>query len=301
MTAPAITPELLARYDRPGPRYTSYPTVPEWSADFGAEQYQAALAEAAAVPDAPLSLYVHSPFCPHRCAYCGCTTITAPGESLAAQYLEDVTQEIDRVAALLGARKSVSQCHWGGGTPTYLNEDQMRRLFYTLAGHFSFDADAEIAIETNPNAVTRKQLDLLRGLGFNRISFGVGPRPGRATGGRPNQTVEKTEEIPGIAAVWDSAASTWIYLRVALQQMEPTDHKNIAACGPTASPFTVTRTCRRASPTNRHWTHCSAGTVENMPCCRRPQPSDRVGYRPITRPFRFRKMNWPAPRQAHPA
>ncbi len=236
MTAPAITPELLARYDRPGPRYTSYPTVPEWSADFGAEQYQAALAEAAAVPDAPLSLYVHIPFCPHRCAYCGCTTITAPGESLAAQYLEDVTQEIDRVAALLGARKSVSQCHWGGGTPTYLNEDQMRRLFYTLAGHFSFDADAEIAIETNPNAVTRKQLDLLRGLGFNRISFGVqdlDPDVQRAVG--RNQTVEKTEEMLRYCrSLGFSGINMDLIYGLPLQQMEPWMQtiENIAAMRP---------------------------------------------------------------------
>ncbi|HOH28744.1 MAG TPA: oxygen-independent coproporphyrinogen III oxidase [Candidatus Hydrogenedentes bacterium] len=196
MTASAITPELLARYDRPGPRYTSYPTVPEWSADFGGEQYRGALTEAAASPDIPLSLYVHIPFCPHRCAYCGCTTITAPSENLVSRYLADVTLEVEHAASLLGKRNTVSQCHWGGGTPTSLNADQMGRLFGALTDRFTFDADAEVAIETNPNSVTRAQLDLLREFGFNRISFGVqdlNPEVQRAIG--RNQTAERTEEM----------------------------------------------------------------------------------------------------------
>ncbi len=196
MTAPVITSELLARYDRPGPRYTSYPTVPVWSVDFSDQDYRAALAEAAGNTLAPLSLYVHIPFCPRRCAYCGCTTITAPRDDLVDRYLADVLQEIERVAALLAPRKTVSQCHWGGGTPTYLTESQMRRLFDALADGFTFDADAEIAIETNPNAVTPAQLDLLRGLGFNRISFGVQdltPEVQKAVG--RDQTAEQTEEI----------------------------------------------------------------------------------------------------------
>lgn len=223
MTAPAITPELLARYDRPGPRYTSYPTVPMWSTDFGAERYCAALTEAAGSTKAPLSLYVHLPFCPRRCAYCGCTTITAPADDLVARYLDDVTLEIDRVAALLGSRKSVSQCHWGGGTPTYLNENQMRQLFDTLAGRFSFDANTEIAIETNPGAVTRSQLDLLRGLGFNRISFGVqdlNPEVQRAVG--RGQTAEQTEAILRYCRhLGFSGINMDLIYGLPLQQMEP--------------------------------------------------------------------------------
>lgn len=193
MTAPEITPALLAKYDRPGPRYTSYPTVPEWTTDFGDAEYRTALAEAAKAVDSPLSLYVHVPFCTRRCAYCGCTTVTGHAAETVTRYLEDLAREIDRTAALLGERKTVTQCHWGGGTPTHLDEEQMRRLFTALAERFAFDADAEIAVETNPGAVTRAQLDTLRGLGFNRISFGVqdlDPEVQRAVG--RGQTPEQT-------------------------------------------------------------------------------------------------------------
>jgi len=173
MTTPEITPALLAKYDRPGPRYTSYPTVPEWTTDFGTADYRVALAEAANNVESPLSLYFHIPFCPRRCAYCGCTTITGAGEDAVARYLEDVFREMDLAAALLDRRKRVTQCHWGGGTPTSLDEEQMQTLFAGITDRFAFDDDAEIAIETNPGSITHAQVDTLRNLGFNRISFGV--------------------------------------------------------------------------------------------------------------------------------
>ncbi len=223
MTVPAITPELLARYDRPGPRYTSYPTVPEWSSDFDAEQYRAALVGAAGAPDAPLSLYVHIPFCPRRCAYCGCTSITAPADDAVARYLDDVALEIDRAAALLGKRNTVSQCHWGGGTPTYLDEARIRCLFNALARRFAFESDAEIAIETNPCAVTKAQLDVLRGLGFNRISFGVqdlNPEVQRVVG--RDQTAEQTEEVIRYCrSLGFSGINVDLIYGLPLQSMEP--------------------------------------------------------------------------------
>ena len=108
-----ITPELLARYDRPGPRYTSYPTAPHFSPNFGAAAYEAALARAAARPDAPLSLYVHVPFCEARCTYCGCNIVVAPHRGPEERYLEAVERELEIVASHLGRRRTLSQLPLG--------------------------------------------------------------------------------------------------------------------------------------------------------------------------------------------
>ncbi len=172
MTDTQITAALLMKYDRPGPRYTSYPTVPEWRDEFDAAAREDALSAAAQHASVPLSAYAHIPFCKSRCAYCGCNVfLNAAG--LVERYLSCLQQEIAQAAALLGVRRTVTQCHWGGGTPTFLDESQMERLFHALTAAFSFSPDAEIAIETNPASVSEKQLRCLRRLGFNRISFGV--------------------------------------------------------------------------------------------------------------------------------
>lgn len=223
MTVPEITPALLAKYDRPGPRYTSYPTVPEWTDGFDGGQYRDALVEAAKAVDTPLSLYVHIPFCAQRCAYCGCNTVTAPTDATMVRYLEDVETEINRVAALLGKRKTVSQCHWGGGTPTYLDEVRIRRLFHALTDRFVFNEDAEIAVETNPNATTPGQLEALRGLGFNRISFGVqdlNPEVQRAVG--RGQTGERTAAmLVRCRALGFTGINMDLIYGLPLQKMEP--------------------------------------------------------------------------------
>lgn len=166
-----ITAELLAKYDRPGPRYTSYPTVPEWREDFDSEAHKTALQEAKH-SDAHVSLYTHIPFCKSRCAYCGCNVTVSDGETV-EHYLDCLRKEISLVAQILGTGRQVTQCHWGGGTPTCLNETQMQQLFSHLASTFNFSRNAEIAIETNPSSVTESQLRCLAGMGFNRISFGV--------------------------------------------------------------------------------------------------------------------------------
>ena len=173
MNSVSVTAELLAKYDRPGPRYTSYPTVPTWREDFGPTQYRQALESGARRPRAPLSLYAHIPFCVQRCAYCGCNTITDAEAGLVDQYLAAMKREITMVAHTLDPRKTVTQMHWGGGTPTFLNEEQIQDLFTTFQEKFQIRQDAEIAIETNPHTVSEAQLRCLRQLGFNRISFGV--------------------------------------------------------------------------------------------------------------------------------
>jgi len=166
------SPELIEKYDRPGPRYTSYPTAPEWSDGFKAERYVDHLARADA--DAgPLSLYVHLPFCREMCRFCGCNVVATHDRSRADSYLDQLEKEVALVAAKLPRRRSVSQLHWGGGTPTFLDSKQLTRCHAILARHFEFTPDAEKAIEIDPAITTKAQIETLAKLGFNRISMGV--------------------------------------------------------------------------------------------------------------------------------
>jgi oxygen-independent coproporphyrinogen-3 oxidase len=164
---------LIRRYDRPGPRYTSYPTAVEFHEGFNASAYGERLTSAAAVVNEPLSLYVHLPFCEERCAYCGCAVIATRKRDVAETYLEYLAREIAMLASRLGGRRTVVQYHWGGGTPTYLTLEQLARLDATVRRHFDIGSDAECAIEVDPRVTTREQITLLRQLGFNRLSFGV--------------------------------------------------------------------------------------------------------------------------------
>ncbi len=164
---------LVAKYDRPGPRYTSYPTAPEWRDDFGPADYAGALAAAAAAEQAPLALYVHIPFCEERCTFCGCNVVVTRKRETADAYLDRLEREIDLVAAALGRRRLVTQLHWGGGTPNYLDEPRLRRLMAMLRARFALDPAAEIALEIDPVVASPQQVRLLRELGFNRISLGV--------------------------------------------------------------------------------------------------------------------------------
>lgn len=169
---PRITVDLLRKYDRPGPRYTSYPTAVEFHESFGSEAYALRLAEAGKV-DAPLSLYTHLPFCEHRCTFCGCHVVITKDREIVEKYLGYLHREIDRLAEHLPARRRVTQYHWGGGTPTHLDLAQIEALHRKLTSHFALDPDGEIAIEADPRHTTREQIDLLRDLGFNRVSMGV--------------------------------------------------------------------------------------------------------------------------------
>jgi len=168
-----VTADLLAKYDRPGPRYTSYPTAIEFHESFTPERYLEKLDEAARSSKEPLSLYVHLPFCRERCTFCGCNVIITQKPGVADAYLDDLEREVALVANRLGERTRVVQYHWGGGTPTYLNVDQMRRVWRAFADRFTFEPGAEIAIEVDPRVTTHRQAELLRELGFNRISMGV--------------------------------------------------------------------------------------------------------------------------------
>ncbi len=164
--------ELLHKYVKAGPRYTSYPTAPYFNESFGPVQWEEEL-RASQDKGRDISLYAHIPFCDTLCYYCGCNMIATKDYSKAESYLEVLFKEIDRVAALTSPARKVRQLHWGGGTPTYLRPDDMRRLYAYLAGKFTMAADAEIGCEMDPRELTRDHIKALRESGFNRLSLGV--------------------------------------------------------------------------------------------------------------------------------
>jgi oxygen-independent coproporphyrinogen III oxidase len=173
MPFPILSDDLIRRLDQPGPRYTSYPTVPEWSEAFGPDDHGAALERAARTPDRPLSLYVHIPFCREMCWYCGCNVIVTRDPAKRDQYLDVLAREVALVADRLGERRRVARLHLGGGTPTSLDETQLARLSAILADRFDLLPGAEVAIEIDPAVTSVDQLALLRALGWNRLSMGV--------------------------------------------------------------------------------------------------------------------------------
>ena len=196
MSEVIISPELLARYNKPGPRYTSYPTVPAWTETFGKADYKEALGDVAARPEDALSVYVHLPFCAKHCDYCGCNATVTRRSEVVDAYLDRVEREMAMVAPLLGERRNVVQMHWGGGTPNFLNEAQMTRLVGLLSQHFAIDPAGEISLEIDPRIGTVEQMAQIRALGFNRISMGVqdiNPKVQEAIG--RIQPFEQTEKL----------------------------------------------------------------------------------------------------------
>jgi len=172
----AITSELLTRFDVPGPRYTSYPTADRFVEAFTESDYLQALDQrsgSAAARSQPLSLYVHIPFCESLCYYCACNKIITKHKDRAETYLRYLTREVDLHMAHLGQGHSVSQLHLGGGTPTFLSDDELRELMHMLKRNFSFVPGGEYSVEVDPRTVDEKRLAVLAELGFNRLSFGV--------------------------------------------------------------------------------------------------------------------------------
>ncbi|WP_189355317.1 oxygen-independent coproporphyrinogen III oxidase [Undibacterium squillarum] len=169
-----IPEQLIRRFDKLGPRYTSYPTADRFHADFKAEDYIAYLQERASQTEKkPLSLYIHIPFCASLCYYCACNKVITKDHGRSAKYLDYLEKELNLVLAHLGARETLSQLHLGGGTPTFLSHDEIRRLMNLLRTHFDFAPDAEISIEIDPRTVDESTLALLQEVGFNRTSLGV--------------------------------------------------------------------------------------------------------------------------------
>lgn len=167
-----ISPETLMQYDQPGPRYTSYPTAPEWDDNFNAEDYRQVLSRADEKLS-PVSLYFHLPFCESLCLYCGCNVVINKNHEVVVPYLESLKREIDFISQEISPKRKVEQLHWGGGTPTYLSPPQIEKLYAHITRHFAFSPDAEIGIEVDPRVTTDEHLRTLRRVGFNRLSLGI--------------------------------------------------------------------------------------------------------------------------------
>ncbi len=168
-----IPAEFVEKYNQPGPRYTSYPTVPAWTEPFGEREYRLALEELADRTGDELALYLHLPFCAKHCHYCGCNALITRDKDAVDRYLDLVEKEIALVTGIIGTGRKVVQLHWGGGTPNYLKNPQLKRALELFRDAFDVAADAEISLEIDPRIASPEQVAYLRELGFNRISLGV--------------------------------------------------------------------------------------------------------------------------------
>ncbi len=167
---------LVEKYDRPGPRYTSYPTAPQFHQAFAVDDYRsAAVASNQAAQPKPLSVYIHIPFCQSLCYYCACNKIITQKTHRAVEYLDYLKREIAMQAALFDDTRKLTQLHLGGGTPTYLTSEQLADLMDALHQAFDMDDsdDHEFSIEVDPRTISPERIHQLRELGFNRLSFGV--------------------------------------------------------------------------------------------------------------------------------
>lgn len=167
-----IDPALVCRFDRSGPRYTSYPTALEFHAGVGEATYREHLAKFAGRGE-PLSLYVHIPFCEKLCTFCACHFIPTPRREVVRPYLDALGKELELLAGELPDRPPLAQMQWGGGTPTYLAPAELEELFQAVMRRFTFAPGVELAIEVDPRFTTRAHLATLARLGFNRLSLGV--------------------------------------------------------------------------------------------------------------------------------
>ncbi|MGU3626292.1 oxygen-independent coproporphyrinogen III oxidase [Comamonas sp. C24C] len=172
----AVTPELLSRFDIPGPRYTSFPTADRFVEAFGADDYILALKQRKTHSSSralPLSVYVHVPFCESLCYYCACNKIVTKHHEKAAEYLDYLGRELAMHTEHCGKGQLVSQLHLGGGTPTFFSDAELQQLMLLMREHFKLDPAGEYSIEVDPRTVSNERLKTLKDMGFNRLSFGV--------------------------------------------------------------------------------------------------------------------------------
>ena len=195
----AFSADLLRRYDRPGPRYTSYPTAPQFHAGFGERELREVATASNGDPiPRRLSLYVHVPFCESPCFYCGCNRIITRDKARGEAYLARLYREIALTAGLFDRDREVIQLHFGGGTPNFLSPAQLRDVVDTLRSHFRFSdaADRDISIELDPRFVDADDIAALGRIGFNRASFGVQDfDPAVQEAVNRIQSVEKTRAV----------------------------------------------------------------------------------------------------------
>ena len=199
MAMTSLTADLLRRYDRQGPRYTSYPAAPHFSAEFDERALREAARESNGDPiPRPLSLYVHVPFCTSPCFYCGCNRIITRDKSRAGPYLASLYREIDLAAGMFDRDREVVQLHFGGGTPNFLSSDELREVVQTLRRHFRFldSEDRDVSIELDPRNIDAAGVRDLATIGFNRASLGVQDfDPAVQAAVNRIQSVEQTLEV----------------------------------------------------------------------------------------------------------
>jgi oxygen-independent coproporphyrinogen-3 oxidase len=172
MPALTVNLDLVRKYAKPGPRYTSYPTAPQFTDNFDRDRLAREI-DSHNRSDRPLSLYLHIPFCETLCWFCGCTQITTHDHGRSGPYLERLIREIELAAAPLNPARRVVQMHFGGGTPNFLSPDEIRRLGTVLRSRFNFAPDAEIGVEFDPRRLTRDHVAAFREMGGNRASLGI--------------------------------------------------------------------------------------------------------------------------------
>lgn len=167
-----LNKELLKKYSVSIPRYTSYPTAPEWKEDFTSEDYLSVTKEANKAKS-PISLYFHLPFCESRCYFCACNVVISKKKDIVHPYLVRLKKEICEVAKLINNERKVEQIHLGGGTPTFFTPDELSNLYKTIEDSFNISDSCEIGVEVDPRVTTYEHLEVLSSLGFNRLSMGI--------------------------------------------------------------------------------------------------------------------------------
>lgn len=182
-TAPSVQSARPTQHANPGfgptrhaslaPRYTSYPTADQFDAEFSARRYQRHIRRLRGGAYGPLSVYVHVPFCQSLCYYCACNKVIAPTRDRVEPYLQALLREIDLTAQCCGDAQPVVQMHWGGGTPTFLTDDEIDRVLKHLQGRFAYARHCELSIEVDPRTVDAGRVAALAQLGFNRLSLGI--------------------------------------------------------------------------------------------------------------------------------
>jgi oxygen-independent coproporphyrinogen III oxidase len=166
--------DLIKKYDKPGPRYTSYPTAPHFSEAFSHKDFLNEIIRTNRESDmSDLSLYFHIPFCDTLCYFCGCNMIVTHNRDRIRRYLNYLKKEIDQVSSLVSSERKAVQLHWGGGTPTHLNPEEISDLISYINHRFELKPDAEVSCEIDPRELTKDHLFALKAGGFNRISMGV--------------------------------------------------------------------------------------------------------------------------------
>ncbi|MBN7812356.1 oxygen-independent coproporphyrinogen III oxidase [Algoriphagus sp. H41] len=171
----ALAPELIQKYNRPVPRYTSYPTVPFWDNDLNSESWQDAVQTAFQTfgKAEGISLYIHLPFCESLCTYCGCNKRITKNHGLEAPYLDAILAEWKQYLSVFAEKPQISAIHLGGGTPTFFSPQSLQRLLSDILASAEVSSHPEFSFEGHPNNTTREHLQVLAGLGFDRVSYGI--------------------------------------------------------------------------------------------------------------------------------